>query len=276
MNLQEIRVSGLLEQYVIGALNADDKALVVSTISEYPQLKKDITLIRDVLRSYHNMPSTSLPAELKSQVLTAYQNVSPQNPSRTISRPTPTAVRKSSKSTSKNQVPWSLISGGLAALFALGCIAIFFLDRSKINRYENEIAQLESSGMSKDIQINKLTAQRDSLSVLSDPNNEWSSLKPNYRFPDAQAYVIKNIANNSSYAKINQLPELPAGRSHQLWIQDATGVYEQLPVSIESLSTGFMNPIDIPIKAVRLVISIHRDNTEYLPSVRTIVGTIEL
>ena len=88
--------------------------------------------------------------------------------------------------------------------------------------------------------------------------------------------MIKNTANNSSYAKINQLPELPEGRSHQLWIQDATGVYEQLPVSIESLSKGFMNPIDIPVKAVRLVVSIHRDNTEYLPSARTIVGTIEL
>jgi len=37
-----------------------------------------------------------------------------------------------------------------------------------------------------------------------------------------------------------------------------------------------MNPIKIPIKAVRLVISIHRDNTEYPPSARTIVGTIEL
>jgi len=276
MNLQEIRVSGLLEQYVIGALNADDKALVVSTISEYPQLKKDITLIRDVLRSYHNMPSTSLPAELKSQVLTAYQNVSPQNPSRTISRPTHKAVEKRSKSTSKNQVPWSLISGGLAALFALGCIALFFMDRSKLSRYKNEITRLESSVSSKDAQINTLMLQRDSLSILSDPNNKWSSLKPNYRFPDAQAYVIKNIANNSSFAKINQLPDLPAGRSHQLWIQDATGVYEQLPVSIESLSSGFMNPIKIPIKAVRLVVSIHRDNTDYLPSARTIVGTIEL
>ena len=276
MNLQEIRVSGLLEQYVIGALNEDDMALVVRAITEYPQLKKDITLIRDVLRAYHNMPSTPLPAELKSQVLTAYQNVSPQNPSRAISRPTQKPVKKSNKSTSKNEVPWSLITGGLAALFALGCIAIFFMDRSKFNRYKNEITQLESSVSSKDVQINTLTAERDSLSILSDPNNKWSSLKPNYRFPDAQAYVIKNTANNSSYAKINQLPELPEGRSHQLWIQDATGVYEQLPVSIESLSTGFMNPIDIPVKAVRLVVSIHRDNTEYLPSARTIVGTIEL
>jgi len=276
MNLQEIRVSGLLEQHAIGALDANDKALVTRAITEFPQLKKDIILIRDVLREYHKMANTALPAELKSQVLTAYQSVSPLTTPRTISNPTHKPVKKNAKSASKNQIPWSFISGALAALFALGCIAIYFIDRSKINGFKDKITKLEGSVSSKEGEIKSLTAQRDSLAILSNPSNQWSSLKPSYRFPDAQAYVIKNIANNSSYAKINQLPDLPEGRSHQLWIQDATGIYEQLPVSVESLSSGFMNPIKIPIKAVRLVVSIHRDNTDYLPSARTIVGTIEL
>ena len=277
MNLQEIRVSGLLEQYVIGALDTEERELVAKTIVEYPQLKKDITLIGEVLQAYHNIAAVPPPDELKGLVLEAYKNVSPKRPAKVIGNAThPPAQKKKSKSATTTQLQWAPIAAALAAVFAIAGIALFFVDRAKIKGYKNEITELKSSISSKDDQIKSVSAERDSLSVLSDPNNKWSSLKPNYRFPDAQAYIIKNTAKNTSYAKINNLPVLPEGRSHKLWIQDATGVYEQLPVGIEGLSTGFMNEIDIPLKAVRLVISMHRDNTEYLPSPRTIVGTIEL
>ena len=277
MNLQEIRVSGLLEQYVIGALNTEERELVAKTIAEYPQLKQDISLIGEVLQAYHNLAAIPPPAELKEQVLAAYKDVSPNRPSRVIGSGTHApAQKKNSKSATTTQLQWAPIAAALAAVFAIAGISLFFVDRATIKGYKNEITQLKSSISSKDDQIKSISADRDSLSVLSDPNNEWSSLKPNYRFPDAQAYVIKNKANNRTYAKVNNLPVLPEGRSHQLWIQDATGVYEQLPVSIESLSTGFMNEIDIPSKAVSLVISMQRDNTEYPPSARTIVGTIAL
>lgn len=277
MNLQEIRVSGLLEQYVIGALDTDDRELVARAIAEYPQLKKDITLIGEVLQAYHKTVSIHPPTELKGQVLAAYKNVSPNRPAKTNGNSTHIpAQKKNTSSASKAELQWGPIAGALAAVFAIAGIALFLIDRAKIKGYKNEITELKSFITSKDDQIKSIAAERDSLAILSDPNNEWSSLKPNYRFPDAQAYVIKNATSNTSYAKINNLPVLPEGRSHKLWIQDATGVYEQLPVSIESLSTGFMNEINIPLNAVSLVISMHRDNSENTPSARTIVGTIEL
>ena len=123
----------------------------------------------------------------------------------------------------RDRLQWAPIAAALAAVFAIAGIALFFVDRVTIKGYKNEITELKSSISSKDDQIKSVSAERDSLSVLSDPNNKWSSLKPNYRFPDAQAYIIKNTAKNTSYAKINNLPVLPEGRSHKLWIQDATG-----------------------------------------------------
>jgi anti-sigma-K factor RskA len=276
MNLQEIRVSGLLEQYVIGALNPEERAQVTATIAEYPQLKEDISLIGDVLRAYHNMAPISPPDELKNQVLEAYKNVSPNRPSKAIGKSAPAPVKKSNKSNTTSQIQWGAIAAVLAAVFALACAALFFMDRSKINDLKDEVAQLQSTVSSKDQKIKLITTERDSLSVLSDPNNKWYSLKPSYRYPSAQAYLIKNTGINTTYAKIKELPELPEGRSYKLWIQDAIGVYEQLPVSIESLSGGFMNEVKIPLKAVRLVISVHRDDTDYLPTPRTIAGTIEL
>ena len=276
MNLQEIRVSGLLEQYVIGALSSKDQALVAASIIEYPQLKEDIAEIGAVLRAYNSLSHIPTPPELKNQVLEAYKNVAPKTTSKIISKPKPSAGKKSTKSGNHPQIPWAPILGLLAGLFAIGCLALFLLNKSKVNSYKKEIATLSSSIESKNSQIETISAERDSLSNLSAPSNLWYSLKPTYRYLDAQAYVIKNTTTNATYAKMNALPDLPEGRSHKIWIQDATGVYEQLPVSIESLSSGFMNSIDIPTKAVRLVISIHRDNTEYVPSARTIVGTIEL
>jgi len=275
MNIQEIRVSGLLEQYVIGALDPAEEAVVLQTLHDFPQLKEDLDQITDVLRAYNKLNLKEIPSDLKGQVIEAFNNAEVISTSRRgYNKPKTTKSNRSKKT--EADIPWAAIFGGLAALFAIACGVLYFMSDGKTTALNNQIVQLEESVKSKNQEIASLVSVKDSLSELSSPNNIWSTLKPSLRYREAEMYIIKNPASNESYAKINNLPDLPTGRSYKVWTQSATGNYTELPESISYLKSDFMNKIEIPLDATRLVISIHRDGVSLTPTTRTIIGTIDL
>lgn len=275
MNLQEIRVSGLLEQYVIGALKAKEEAIVLQTLSDFPQLKKDLDQITEVLRAYNKLELKTTPNELKSLTVDAFKNAEViTTPRRGYSKPKNT--KDQNPENADMTIPWVVIWGGLSAILAIALGTLYFMSHAKTVSLNDQIAQLEETIQSKDLQIETLTSVNDSLSELSDSNNIWSTLKPSLRYRDAEMYLISNPITKENYGKINNLPILPTGRSYKIWIQSANGAFTELPNNIESLKKNFMNRINIPIDASRLVISVHRDGTSLTPTARTIIGTIEL
>ena len=144
MNIQEIRVSGLLEQYVIGALSHKEEALVLQTLQDFPQLKQDIDHITEILRAYNRLELKEIPVDLKDQVVNAFNHAQASSTSkRGYIKP------KSSKSKSSNRpdvdVPWSIILGSLAALLAIACGILYFTLNGKAAGLKNEIVSKRCS-----------------------------------------------------------------------------------------------------------------------------------
>lgn len=71
--------SGILQDYCLGLLNEEEERKVEALCQQYPQLSKELNLLRQALESYANSNKVSPPHELRNLVWKAVKKIWEEN-----------------------------------------------------------------------------------------------------------------------------------------------------------------------------------------------------
>ncbi len=271
MNLQEIRVSGLLELYVMGALDKADEKIVKESIAEHPQLAQDLAFISESLQAYTRLSTIAVPPQAKSQLLDTLEEV--QIAPATKRTPRPSAPSKKAKSNAPINIPiWPIISG----LLLLGLIGLWYLMSQRSNA---GIAEQQSIISEKDERITALEKELASkeapiamLNRLTGEDNRIMKLRPNRAFSEMEVYLHSNIKADEYFLHIHHLKALEEGQYYAIWIDNGDRTFsfaERLnPDQVETFKQITISDSD------RYLVTIEED-TISKPTLRNVIGYIE-
>ena len=214
MDLKKYIASGILEQYVLGLLSAEDRRTVEKDIARYPELKAEVHQIEQALESYISLHQRPVPPDLEGKVLEKIKNIDPNPPSSKDDSPKPGLPK------------WPLFLLALAALSGL-----FFAGYSnsqnqkkaaQISSLQSELSTLQTDCDQKDQTIDGLNEQ---LQIIRDANNALIQMRGTPKAPQAIASIYWNQNTRKTYLDVINLPPPPSDKQYQLWaIVDGTPV----------------------------------------------------
>lgn len=274
MTLQEIRVSGLLEQYVIGALDSEHELIVEESITENPQLLIDIEEIGNAIEQYSKLYLSEPSPLLKEQIINSLTSAPVATPTRRLG-PNKASKPKSKKAqSSSNGIDILRYLGyGLAGLFLLSSIGLWMKSNTFQKDSVVEINKLKIE-ISKEKELNKkLTKEVEVLEELYDANNAIMHMIPERRYPLSRLYIVHVPNAQKKYVHADNLPELPANGRYQLWTVQSDGVVKSSAVI--DISNEFLIPVEIEASQ-SLILSIESNPDVERPTRRSVIGTISL
>ena len=214
MDLKKYIESGILEQYVLGLLSAEDRVVVEQNIAKYPEIKAEVHQIEQNLESYISLHQKPPSPGLEGKILERIKNIDPNPPNPVVEPPKPGPPK------------WPLFLLALAALAGL-----FFAGYSnaqnqqkaaEISSLQSELTRLTTDCDQKDQTINDLQEQ---LQIIRDANNALIQMKGTPKAPQAIASIYWNQNTRKTYLDVINLPPPPADKQYQLWaIVDGTPV----------------------------------------------------
>lgn len=225
MDIKEYIVSGVLENYLLGLLTAQEQQEVERNAAMYPEIKAELEAIEEALNTYAQANAVPMREGLQDEILSVIDGLEKD-------KNTASTNEKSGVSNA-----WAIGLGILA--IALGVLS-FWLYQSFKNRDQQLQEKLQIAAEDCDRNLKTLEGQ---LNILRDPFLEVTKLRKiqisNSNTPnDAVAAVYNNPNNQTAYVDLLQLPNPPSGKQYQLWgIRIENG--EMQPVSM-----GIIDPND--------------------------------
>ncbi len=208
METREFILSGVLELYVLGKLDAREIAEVERMAAQYPEVRAEITAIEQALEIYAQMHGQMPPQGTLAEVLNRVDKLRPTTSTQTGAR---TAARSSS---------FLFIFVLLAALVSI--LAALWSYNGK-QKTEAQIAGLQSrlDSIQNDCRttLQENVANRAELAFLKDGSTKAiiMSGKTPGKVLDALATVYVNPSQGKAYLNVVNLPPAPAGKQYQLW-----------------------------------------------------------
>ncbi|MEE9374328.1 MAG: anti-sigma factor [Saprospiraceae bacterium] len=255
MDLKDIRESGLLELYLIGAGSDEERKIVETAIEKYPELSKDINTISKSLEKFANIHGVTPSADLKGKILKSIESSSIKSP---ISQTkTPNSV--------SNPVRTLL---GLAAVM-LG-ILCFFLN-NKIGNLNQDLQKIETECDS----ISQLsTIQYAFIENLQNPDNQIIKLVATDNYQETQLFLVYNDVNQKNYLQIQNLPTIASNQSFQLWSLKPNQA--PIPLTVFQGSEGVFIPVDYEDGTATYAITIEPFGGQKSPTLEHLIGTVSI
>lgn len=218
MNIDTYISTGLIENYVLGAVSEEEKAEIEHLAKEHPSIKAEIEACKNALLSYIMEFEETPPVELKNQVLDKIEDLSEEENSKTIH------VKLSTKVFLAAAVVLLLISFGFN---------IFFYQNWQNTKQELQIARNEQLKITQDLDIQKANYEKlaQNMDMISNPKMKQVSLEGLPEFPKTAVALFWDTESKDVYLQVKNLPKPPKGKQYQLWsidgeiVEDA-GVFE--------------------------------------------------
>ncbi|WP_299112846.1 anti-sigma factor [uncultured Winogradskyella sp.] len=201
MTKKELLENGLLEQYVLGELNAKQDEAIEKLLMSDAELKAKL---EDIESSFEHLalenainPPDSVKSGLLSKIEKADTLISPKE--------------------NNNSRTWLGIAASFAAFFLLGSIWLYselntVKEDLRIVGDQNEALQKDLDGITKNYgEVSKWYA------ALSNPDAEQYVLKGNALAPEAKLISFVNHENKSVIINAQNLPNLDAEHDYQMW-----------------------------------------------------------
>lgn len=225
MNTKEYIESGILEVYVSGAANDQERREVQCLATVYPEIRAELVALEETMNQFSTEFKASPPSGLKNNILAAIKDT-PQIPvekqvgdqsnmdgKTTETKPIEMTVSKRDIS----HFPWRLAA---SVLLLVSSGLLYFLitqqnDYQAILESQNDnISQLQNELEDLTLEVKD---QNEQLAVISSP----STLKIPLGSPtgDAQdmALVFWDASNQNVYLDPDQLPSIDEEFQYQLW-----------------------------------------------------------
>lgn len=205
-NIEEIRNSGILELYVLGLTDESDRIFVEQSILKHKELVDDIRSIEGKLLSYGKTveinPSPSTKTKL-FKTLHESGRLKGTSPSSTTST--------KAKNTSGSALAWTLTA--FAALIIGALLGYLLLKQNTdkiIEQQATEIAACDSLS-------NEQNQQLELFRQLNDSNNTIKQMDATPQYAETKLYFHHNKQTQKNYIQVQNLPEITADQSFQLW-----------------------------------------------------------
>jgi anti-sigma-K factor RskA len=207
--------SGILEQYLLGQLSADEAREVEAYARQYPAIHAELDAIERSLESYAQLHGKTPPAGTLGRIL------------QKINAPVTTAI--SSNQVLQNRL--RLIRGIAAVfvLFSLGLATYIGLDKQKQTQVKQQLLACDTLAQ-------ELAVLQQELNFLKDIDTRPVVMNGTPVAPNAVAAVYVNADSRRVYLGNLDLPVPPVGKQYQLW-----AIVNDTPVS--------MGVFDLPARA---------------------------
>ncbi len=196
--LKDIIESGLLELYVIGALNDQELRQVETWLNKYPQLQSEIQDIEKALGAYGKANAVTPPENLKQVIKSK------------LSKATDHSVHSNEQPQGSNNNLWKLI-------MTLGLISIVGFSLYYINRLQNKVRVIETTLIACENELKEKDVDYVLLEDLKHQSNQIVLAEATEKYPETEIYIHNNSVTQKTFLQFQSLPTLTDDQSFQLW-----------------------------------------------------------
>ncbi|NVO85177.1 anti-sigma factor [Hymenobacter terrestris] len=251
MDMQQYIESGILEEYALGVLSADERAGVERVAQQEPAVARELVAITNALNSYAAAHAVAPSSAMRERVLQAWEDsiretdttsptAPPAAPVMAAQAPTPrmavapaepatatavsadaeggAVIRQMPAAASAGRTRW-LVAASIALLLISGLGNYLLYNRLRQTESSLELAQAEQSRYAATQQA-ALNERDQQLAILRNQAFRSVELKGTPKAPEALARVYYNATTKAVYVDVRNLPELPEGKQYQLWALD--------------------------------------------------------
>ena len=207
MDTKEIILSGILEQYVLGATSEAENAQVVAWAAEFPEIAQEITSIQYALESFAIANAIEPKASTKAAIFSKIneQESSNQAPVVSLNEGNTPVYSMSNK--------WKLIAAVSIGILVISAATNLFYFNKYTTVNENlavtKQALANEQAMAKEFKSN--------WDIARNPNNTLVSLKGLETNPDATAKIFWFQQTGEVLIDASNLPNTPSGMQYQFW-----------------------------------------------------------
>lgn len=211
MNVREYISTGILEEYLLGLLNADQQKSVEAAMAEYPAIREAYSQLEKDLELYAQAKASTLPEGLAAASLARID------------------AQAKPRSPIQRRLQINTLIWGILTLLLTGTLAysVFRNDQLKRDRVEQQVL-IDSISVACNDQNEEFEQVKQQLEILRNGSYLPIALRGTELMPDALATVYYNSDSGANYIDVLNLPDLPAGKAYQLW----TLVPDQDPIDM--------------------------------------------
>lgn len=244
MNTKEYIESGMLEQYVMGTLSAQEKQEVECMSHIYPEIAAELLSVQNTMEAFAKSVSQTPPAHLREQILgslhelataersTEHASVSAQ--SQTQNEGSSPLVLETASKNNRMTAQYHFMRIAASVLLLLGMVLGYQLYQSHLQQADQK-KQLASIQKELEVKSALLSVQGQHLAVLQNPDFQQIALNGiPAKSPDSKVLVYWNKKSNEVYISDAQLPAPAEDKQYQLW-----AIADGKPVDMGMLSETF-------------------------------------
>lgn len=218
--------SGILEAYVLDALDVFERAEVEANIAKYPEVAAEVAAIEDAMRQYAEAHAETPPAGMQEKIWAAIsaeadveKNGSQKGSSFTQTIPlVPPTIRRQNR--------WA---NAAILVVLIGSLAVNIMLWSQGNKATQEVAAMKQEMQSMQKQQTEMVAALDAYKkekdMMADADMQSVQMKSMVPGHPMVATVYWNKNKGEAYLSMQKLPAPEKGKQYQMWvIQDGKPV----------------------------------------------------
>ncbi len=268
MDIEKIKSSGLLEQYVLGLLSPVEREKIDVLAAQHPALKSELNMLQQAMEEYANLHSVPPPTGLKKKI---------KDRINILEEESPRSIKVAS--TKPNNKIFKLFSGVAAAAIVglLGlCYLLFDQQQSAKNRLailEEKLNKIESSYTN--LQSSKVQVETK-FATLKDLGTHHVHLRGSGNAPNSLAVIYWNPDHKKGYLNVVEMPVAPHGHQYQIWA-DVNGKHLDMGL-IDTIKGNSLVTIPFIENSKGFVITLEKEGGSQHPTVEKmyVKGEIEL
>lgn len=236
MEVKEIISSGLLELYITGLTSEEETLQVEQWAVQYPEVKREIEVLQDVMESYALAQAIQPDEELKEKILSKIHpdaSVKDKIFSRIQAQPIeePTSIPGNNEMDRTGYRIPSYYKWAVAASIIL-LIGSLIFTYTFYNQYQNTSKDLQVAQQELQRQKQVADSMNKDIQLMTDKNALPVMLNGTEKSPDAVAKIFWMKNTGEVYVDPRNLPQTPAGMQYQLW-----AIVDGKPVDAGMIST---------------------------------------
>ena len=200
--------SGILELYVLGDLNHEERTEVESMLVKYPELKFELNAIEDAMVDYAQKTAVEPPTYMRDRILGSLDHELSDNSS----------INESSNKKVVNLKQYNFYKFAFAACLALLLLSVYLLIslNSKLQQTNAQIASLQSE---KQQFAKTVSFKNGELEVFQDASFRFLNLQGTAKVPNAKLTIAWSPVKRKVWIDLKsvQMPINDEKHQYQLW-----------------------------------------------------------
>lgn len=258
--------NGILEQYVLGELNANQCFQIEQLLASDTELKEYFDTLEKDFERLGLENAVEAPSAIKSDLLEEIKTTETKN-RETLQETEPIKIN-----TTRNKRYYLGFAASIAALLLIGLFYMY----TQMNDLKQQLETVEADNSNLNTTIKSLNRKLESTetfyAAIASPDTQQYVLQGNASLPEAKLVSYVNHKIKSVVVNTEGLPELDANHDYQLWA-DVKG--EMINMGVISKNKNLMAMTYVE-QAESLNITIEPAGGKAHPTVERLVGNVYL